>query len=102
MTDIAVRNAAIYLALAAIPKGKVIAYGELAKLAGLTNGARIVGKVLCKLPEGSDLPWHRVINSQGKISLPPDSESYREQRARLIDEGIEFVNEKINLRRFGF
>lgn len=96
------RREAIYLALAQIPKGKVISYGDLAKLAGLTNGARLVGKTLSNLPKGSTLPWHRVINSQGKISLPPDSPSYEQQQKRLMKEGVEVVNGKISLKRFGF
>lgn len=96
------RRDAIYLALAQIPKGKVISYGDLAKLAGLTNGARLVGKTLSNLPKGSTLPWHRVINSQGKISLPPDSPSYEQQCKRLAKEGVEIINGKINLRCFSF
>jgi methylated-DNA-protein-cysteine methyltransferase-like protein len=96
------RREAIYLALAQIPKGKVISYGDLAKLAGLTNGARLVGKTLSNLPKGSTLPWYRVVNSQGKISLPPDSPSYEQQHERLAKEGVEVINGKINLRRFGF
>lgn len=96
------RREAIYLALAQIPKGKVISYGDLAKLAGLTNGARLVGKTLSNLPKGSTLPWHRVINSQGKISLPPDSPSYEKQHQRLAREGVEVINGRISLKRFGF
>lgn len=96
------RKEAIYLALAQIPKGKVISYGKLAALAGLTNGARLVGKTLRDLPAGTDLPWHRVINSQGKISLPVDSESYRKQCQRLTKENVEIVKGKINLKKFGW
>ena len=96
------RREAISLALAQIPKGKVISYGDLAKLAGLTNGARFVGKTLSNLPKGSTLPWHRVINSQGKISLPPNSPSYEKQHQRLVREGVEVINGRINLKRFGF
>ena len=93
---------AIYIALSTIPIGKVIAYGQLAKLAGITNGARQVGRLLCELPEGSNLPWHRVVNSQGKISLPADSPSYHEQVRRLKSENVEVVNGKISLVRFGY
>jgi methylated-DNA-protein-cysteine methyltransferase-like protein len=96
------RKEAIYLALAQIPQGKVITYGNLAKLAGMPNGARLAGRLMCELPEGTNLPWHRVINAQGKLSMPVDSEGYREQHQRLLKDGVEFVNGKINLRRFGF
>jgi len=96
------RITAIYLVLSQIPKGKVITYGNLAKLAGMPNGARMVGRLMCELPEGSQLPWHRVINAQGKISLPVGSEAYCEQKFRLLNEGIEFVNEKIKLSIYGY
>ena len=101
-TAFAQNKSAIYLALRAIPKGKVIAYGQLAKLAGLPGAARLAGKVLCGLPENTELPWHRVINSQGKISLPEGSPGHAEQKRRLEAEGVEFKNNKINLRIYGY
>jgi len=94
--------AAIYLALESIPPGKVITYGQLAKLAGFPGAARVAGKILCNLPEDTGLPWHRVINAQGKISLPEDSTGYKEQKQRLEAEGIEFKNKTISLRRYGY
>lgn len=95
-------RAAVYLALASIPAGRVVTYGQLAAMAGLPNAARLVGTFLRDLPEGTELPWHRVINAQGKISLPTDSEGYRAQASRLQNEGVKFVNEKINLRMYGY
>ena len=96
------RKEAIYLALAQIPKGKVITYGNLAKLAGMPNGARLVGRLMCELPEGSKLPWHRVINSQGKLSLPENSDSYREQIRRLEKDGVVITNGKIKLSIYAY
>ena len=96
------RREAIYLALAQIPKGKVITYGNLAKLAGMPNGARLAGRLMCGLPAGSRLPWHRVINSQGKLSLPEDSASFREQIKRLQKEGVEIKNGKIKLSVYSY
>jgi methylated-DNA-protein-cysteine methyltransferase-like protein len=81
-----------------IPAGKVSNYGDIAKHAGLPRGARLVGRVLSQLPEGSTLPWHRVVNSRGCISFPPGSEQYREQRERLIGEGVAFRNERVDWR----
>ncbi len=101
-TAFAQNKSAIYLALRSIPKGKVIAYGQLAALAGLPGNARLAGKVLCGLPENTELPWHRVINSQGKISLPEGSPGHLEQRRRLEAEGVEFKNNKISLRIYGY
>ena len=51
-----------------IPKGKVASYGQIAKLAGLPKHARLVGRVLGQIEDRTAIPWHRVINSQGKMS----------------------------------
>lgn len=96
------REAAVYTVLQQIPAGKVIAYGQLAKLAGFPGGARWVGRLMCNLPEGSQLPWHRVVNSQGKISLPEGSLAFQQQRKKLEAEGVSFNKGKISLRQFGF
>jgi len=78
-----------------IPSGKVASYGQIAQLAGLPRAARLVGRVLSQLPEGSKLPWHRVVNSQGRISFPFGSEPYREQRERLLAEGVVFSGQRV-------
>lgn len=80
----------LYSVLATLPEGKVISYGQLAKLCGYPNYARQVGKTLSKLPKESRLPWFRVVNSQGKISLSGDA--FLRQKQRLQAQGIE-VNE---------
>ncbi|MAE34050.1 MAG: cysteine methyltransferase [Oceanospirillaceae bacterium] len=80
----------LYLALSGIPAGRVIAYGELARRAGLPGRARWVGRTLSQLPEGSGLPWHRVINANRRISLPSGSPGHLEQRQRLLSEGVQF------------
>lgn len=91
---------ALYLAIQAIPKGRVSTYGNIAKLAGQPNGARWVGQMLSRLPSDSSLPWHRVINSQGKISLPGERGSV--QRQRLIEEGVLVNDFKVSLSKFGW
>ena len=101
-TTSATNREAIYLALMSIPVGKVITYGQLAALAGLPGAARLAGTTLCGLPENTELPWHRVINAQGKISLPPDSAAYKKQLQRLQAEGVEIKNGKISLRIYGY
>ncbi|MFN0006609.1 MAG: MGMT family protein [Planctomycetota bacterium] len=90
----------IYSVIEQIPKGRVATYGELARLAGLPRRARLVGYALRVLPDGRDLPWHRVVNSKGEISARADARSEGTQRARLQREGIVFANGKIPLRRF--
>lgn len=91
----------VFHVVAAIPWGKVTTYGEVARLAGSARAARQVGGVLKKLPEGSLLPWHRVINRHGEISLTgPD---YIRQREALRAEGVAFTRQgKIDLTRYGW
>lgn len=85
-----------------IPAGKVSSYGQVARLAGLPGYARYVGHVMKNLPNGTKLPWHRVANSQGKLSFPRDSREYRTQKRRLEAEGIVFVNGRFSLQKFGW
>ncbi len=96
------RCAALFTVLAHIPIGRVVNYGELAQYAGLGRAARWVGRSLSQLPEGSTLPWHRVIAAGGRISLPADSPSGREQRLRLRDEGVLLHNDRVDMARYGW
>jgi methylated-DNA-protein-cysteine methyltransferase-like protein len=89
-----------YIALASVPPGKVVTYGQLGDLAGLPRAARVLGQRLRKLPAETTLPWHRVINAAGKISLGPESASGLRQRALLQEEGIVFNNGRISLKQF--
>jgi len=90
----------IYRVVRRIPKGRVATYGQVAGLAGLPGYARYVGTVLSKLPTGTKLPWHRVINSKGQISFPQGSEQYREQKNRLEQEGVVFLNGRVSFRKY--
>jgi len=78
----------IYTVVRRIPRGRVATYGQIAELAGLAGRARQVGYALHALPDGSVVPWHRVINAGGRISLPPESGGVT-QRLRLEKEGVE-------------
>lgn len=86
--------------ISSIPAGKVASYGDIAKAAGLPGYARYVGTVLRKLPNNSSIPWHRIINSQGKISFPILSEGFNEQVKRLQAEGIVVIAGKIKLKTY--
>lgn len=86
--------------IALIPKGKVCTYGKIAEYAGAQRRARFVGTTLKQLPTGSKIPWHRVINSQGKISFPEGSDKYLEQHQRLEEEGIVLLKGRINLKTY--
>ena len=96
-------NHRIWQVVALIPSGKVATYGDVARQAGMPGAARRVGMALRRLPAGTRIPWHRVINAQGRISLPEGSASQLTQRERLEEEGILFrVNGSIDLHRFGW
>jgi methylated-DNA-protein-cysteine methyltransferase-like protein len=78
----------IWLTVCAIPPGRLSTYGEVAARAGLPGAARRVGAALRKLPAGSQVPWHRVVNAGGRSSLPAGSQGADRQRALLADEGV--------------
>jgi methylated-DNA-protein-cysteine methyltransferase-like protein len=91
----------IWQVIMMIPAGKVATYGDVAGQAGLPGGARRVGRSLSNLPRGTTLPWHRVINAQGRLSLPHGSAAYYTQRERLEAEGVVFQgNGGISMRRY--
>jgi len=85
-----------------IPKGKVVTYGEIARLCGLLGQARLVGYALHSLPSKSNVPWHRVINSHGKISFPRANSVYNQQKRLLEKEGVYFRNDRIEFNKFGW
>jgi methylated-DNA-protein-cysteine methyltransferase-like protein len=82
--------ARIYAVVRRIPRGRVATYGQIAELAGLPGHARQVGYALAALPEGSVVPWHRVLNARGALSLRRDSGGEVSQRLRLEQEGVHF------------
>jgi methylated-DNA-protein-cysteine methyltransferase-like protein len=92
----------VWKVVSEIPSGHVLTYGEVARLSGLPQAARRVSQALRRAPRGMKLPWHRVINSQGKISFPEDSRGWQEQKDRLEHEGVVFLNGKVDLDHFGY
>ena len=93
---------AIRRVVAAIPRGRVASYGEIAARAGLPGRARMVGRVLGDAGPEAKLPWHRVLRSDGRFAFAPGSRGFREQRARLIEEGVVVTNGRVDLSRFGW
>ena len=92
----------VWKVVSEIPSGHVLTYGEVARLAGLPKAARRVSQALRRAPRQMELPWHRVINAQGKISFPENSSGWKRQKDRLEDEGVTFLNGKVNLEQFGY
>ena len=94
----------IYAVVRRIPRGRVCTYGAIARLAGRPRHARLVGYALHALRDGSRVPWHRVVNAQGRLSLGrvvPGGEL--EQRFRLEREGVTFdASGRIPLERFAW
>ncbi|MCX5752311.1 MAG: MGMT family protein [Candidatus Krumholzibacteria bacterium] len=92
----------IYAVIRRIPKGRVATYGQIADLAGFPDHARQVGYALYALSEHSTVPWHRVVNAQGRLSLGrviPEGDV--EQRIRLEIEGVRFdADGRIPLGKF--
>ncbi len=81
----------IYRVVGKIPKGRVATYGIVARLAGRPGAARTVGWALSALPEENDVPWWRVINAAGRISLAAHDHNAVLQRALLLREGVRFA-----------
>ncbi len=87
----------VYDIVRQVPRGKVTTYGDVAQLVGQGCDARVVGYAMAVCPD--DVPWQRVINAQGKISLK--GEAAQKQRMRLEAEGIAFdARGKIDLMRY--
>ncbi|HEX3867419.1 MAG TPA: MGMT family protein [Gemmatimonadaceae bacterium] len=94
----------IYNVVRKIPRGRVTTYGTVARLAGLGAHARLVGYALAALPSGTSVPWHRVIDAQGRLSLERSSTgSGITQRVRLGREGVTVdVAGRVSLVKFGW
>jgi len=93
----------VYRLVQQVPPGKVTSYGAVARMLGQPHAARTVGWALHSLPEGLDVPWHRVINGHGRISVGRWEDSRDLQRALLEDEGVQFdAQGKVDWERFGW
>ena len=87
---------AVLTALASVPAGKVVSYGDLAREAGLPGAARAIGRILRTLPKDTVLPWHRVVNARGEISIPHQGALV--QRERLEAEDVVFLNGRVDMK----
>jgi methylated-DNA-protein-cysteine methyltransferase-like protein len=99
MTDAA---AAILAVVARVPRGKVATYGVVAGIAGWPRRARLVGRVLSGLPQGSRVPWHRIVAAGGRIAFAEGSDAHKRQRDRLRREGVDVSQSWIDLGRYGW
>ncbi len=89
---------AILAAIRAVPRGQVAGYGMIARRAGLPGRARLVARVLGQSND-RNLPWHRILRSDGRIAFPPDSPGFAEQSQRLRAEGVDVRNGRVRMPR---
>jgi methylated-DNA-protein-cysteine methyltransferase related protein len=94
----------VYKVVKKIPRGRVATYGQIAALAGMPRAARQVGYALRATPDNVKIPWHRVVNAQGRVSMRlKDWQSGGDdlQKILLEAEGVEFDETgKMNLKRY--
>ena len=94
--------ARVYAVVRRVPTGRIATYGQVARLAGLGEHARMVGYALAALPTGTTVPWHRVINAQGTVSRRRSGDTLS-QRMRLEREGVRFdPRGRVSLTTFGW
>ena len=91
----------IYEAVKKIPKGHVATYGRIAEMAGEPKMARAVGNALHKNPDPEHIPCFRVVNSKGELSGAFAFGGENEQARRLMADGVEVVNGKVDLKKYG-
>jgi methylated-DNA-protein-cysteine methyltransferase-like protein len=84
----------ILAVIRAIPYGQIAGYGEVARRAGLPGRARLVARILGENND-ADLPWHRVLRSDGCIAFAEGSRGWREQSQRLRAEGVRVVKGRV-------
>jgi methylated-DNA-protein-cysteine methyltransferase related protein len=100
----------IYAVVARVPRGRIVTYGQVARMAGFPGAARTVGWAMASLPAGGrvsgrPVPWHRVLNAQGGISPRPSETAGRPdgQAARLRREGVRPEKSgRFSLERYGW
>lgn len=96
-------HARIHAVVRRIPRGRVATYGQVARLARIGAQPRLVGYALAALPDDTRLPWHRVVNAQGRVSPRSTPGFERVQRALLEREGVAFdAKGRIDLARHGW
>lgn len=94
------REQIIWQVVCSIPPGRVASYSQVASLAGLTGLARFVGRTMSQLPEGSEVPWYRVLRQDGRLAFPPDTTRFHIQSQRLTEEGVLIRNGRVPMTQF--
>lgn len=87
----------VYEIVKQIPKGKVATYGQIAKLAGNPKAARAVGMYMRTNPDIPNIPCHRVVASDGKLTGYSAKDGVKTKKDMLMEEGVVFINDRVNL-----
>jgi len=93
-------NRAVYRLVKWIPRGRVATYGQIAALLEAPRAARAVGYAMKRCPKGGEVPWHRVLNARGGISLRANVSSMLTQRILLEREGIPLRHDRVDLAQY--
>ncbi|MCI8979788.1 MAG: MGMT family protein [Clostridia bacterium] len=100
MTEFQMR---VYKAVEQIPYGRVVTYGEVARMSGSPRASRAVGNILHKNPFFGVVPCHRVVHADGALAEPFAFGGERIQREMLEKEGISFTKEgKVDMKKYGY
>ena len=85
-----------------VPYGKVSSYGFIADLAGLPGRARMVGTVLRLVPDDMQLPWYRILRSNGQLAFKAGSPQAERQKGLLQEEDVVVLNNRVDMQRFAW
>ena len=91
-------RAAVYALVRRVPRGQVVTYGQIAAMVRHPRSARAVGGAMGRCPD--DVPWHRVVNSQGRISRRRVASGMLTQRIRLEQEGVKLRRGRVSLAKY--
>ena len=90
----------VYRILQSIPNGMVVTYGQIAKMLGNKNYARIVGNILHANPDGEKYPCYKVVNSKGHLAHRYTFGGIEKQKEKLEADGIEVIDYKVDLKKY--
>lgn len=90
----------VYNFLKTIPKGKVVTYAQIAEYLGNKNLCRVVGNILHNNPDPIEYPCYKVVNSKGELSKNFGDGGIEIQKQRLVEDGIEVIDYKVDLKRY--
>ena len=92
----------IWKTVCKIPHGKVSSYGFIADLSGLPGRARLVGKVIQYAPHKMNVPWYRILKSNGQLAFAAGSTQAEKQKGLLQEEEVVVLNNRVNIKQFGW